>query len=229
MNIIKLENISKYYISRGHKIVALENISLDLPKNKMTAIVGASGSGKSTLINILAGLTRPTNGRYFFNDIEIQSNSSNALSKFRYDNIGIVVQNFALVDNMTAYQNITLPLKKAKDNSLVIKIAKQLGIENKLTCLPCELSGGECQRVALARAIIKHPKILLADEPTGSLDKENTNNIISILKSLKENTTIVIVTHNMDVAKQCDYIVTLSQGKLLDIIDTQNNRDDVLS
>lgn len=220
MDIIKLVNISKYYENGNSKIHALENINLTFKRNELVAIIGRSGCGKSTLINILAGLTTPTSGSCYFEGKELDFRRKDKLSKYRRKNIGMVVQNFALIGNMTVAQNIGLPItgKPSKSTRQQIKkLANDLGIAEKLDCYPYQLSGGECQRVAIARALIIQPKIILADEPTGALDNENAENIMALLKKLTDTTTVILVTHDMNIARQCDRIITLSYGSISNI------------
>lgn len=210
---IELINISKYY----KKTKALDSINFELKQGDYISIVGKSGAGKSTLLNILAGIDIPTEGEYLFEGKRI-SNKINQLSKFRAKNIGIIVQNFALINNINIFNNIALPLMYMNYDKLKIKqevneMAKSLDIEDKLYSYPNELSGGECQKVAIARAIIKKSKILLADEPTGALDFESKKIILDILNDLnKQSVSIIIVTHDLDVANQSNKIVTLDKG-----------------
>lgn len=214
---IELQDISKYYGCEENCVKALDHLSLSFKENETTAIIGKSGCGKSTLINILAGLTIPTSGKYYFNGNLIDFSKRNQLSKFRYENIGIVVQNFALIHNMTAYENIALPVRKRLSKGKLVDsietIADKLGISEKLDNFPYELSGGECQRVAIARALICKPKLILADEPTGALDIDNARNVLRILNSITE-ATVIIVTHDMEIAAQCERTVTLSYGHI---------------
>ncbi len=219
MDIIRLENICKHYRTESYETKSLDDINITFKPNEMTAVVGRSGCGKSTLINIIAGLTSPTSGKYFFEGDLIDTGNRSALSKFRRKNIGLVVQNFALIGDMTIYQNIELPFNNKIMGKLRKKyietMANELGIYEKLYLYPNQLSGGECQRAAIARCLIQNPKVILADEPTGALDHDNANNIISIFRNLSSTTTIILVTHDMSIAQQCDRIVTLSYGKII--------------
>lgn len=213
---IKLENITKTY----KRATALDKLNFNLKQGDYVSIIGKSGAGKSTLLNIIAGIDSPTEGDYYFEDKKITSNI-HKLTKFRAQNIGIIVQNFALINNMNIYNNIALPLVYMKYNKDEIKhgvreIAASLEIEDKLINYPNELSGGECQKVAIARAVIKRPKILLADEPTGSLDYESKKIILNILKNLnKQSISIIMVTHDLEVANQSNMIYTLENGVFL--------------
>lgn len=218
--LIELKEISKSYNKKRKRIVALDNINLKVDKNKFTCIIGKSGAGKSTLLNILATIDKQTCGEYIFNGKPVLGNV-NDLSLFRKENIGLVVQNFALINDMTIYNNIALPLiyddfEKDIINLEVQKVAKQLLIEDKLKQYPTELSGGECQRVAIARAMIKKPKLLLADEPTGSLDAENKEIVLNLLKELqKMSTTVILATHDSSIYNKADRVVVLEKGKLM--------------
>lgn len=210
---IELVNVSKKY----KKVVALHNINFKIVQGDFISIIGKSGAGKSTLLNILAGIDVPSNGKYLYNG-EVLPNDIHSLSKFRVDNIGIIVQNFALINSIKVYDNIALPLKyqkysKERIKNEVIEISKVIGIEDKLNSYPNKLSGGECQRVAIARAVVKKSKIILADEPTGSLDDENRDIILSILKDLNKNgVSIIIVTHDLEIAKQTHKKYTMENG-----------------
>lgn len=215
---IYLENISKTYGSkRGYKTDALKDITVEFERGMMHAIIGKSGCGKSTLLNILGGLTRPDSGEYYFDGKKLNTNMQ-AMSVFRRKHIGFIVQNFALINNRSCYDNIRLAINdNTKDEEKRIKrISKRLGIHDKLDMFPFEMSGGECQRTAIARALISAPDIILADEPTGSLDSNNSMNIISILREIvNDGTTVILVTHDMSVANKCDRIIEMSDGRLV--------------
>lgn len=219
MAIIKLINIGKKYGSGNATVRALKNINLDVEKGEMIAIMGKSGCGKSTLINILGGLTEPVEGEYYYNGELVHCDSPNWMSKFRQQHISYIVQNYALINNKTAKENIELPIlnKPKKEREKQIKnIAQMLEIGDKLHRYPFEMSGGECQRVAIARALINNPDIILADEPTGSLDTQNENIIISILKEIShKGTTVIIVTHDANVANKCDRTIYLKDGEII--------------
>jgi putative ABC transport system ATP-binding protein len=217
---IYLEKISKTYGSkRGYQTAALNDITVEFEQGMMHAIIGKSGCGKSTLLNILGGLTRPDSGEYYFNGERLNT-SMKAMSSFRRDHIGFIVQNFALINNRSCYENIELAIKnRSADKEKQIKrTAKRLGIYDKLDMFPFEMSGGECQRTAIARALISKPDIILADEPTGALDSNNSMNIINILREIvNSGTTVIIVTHDMTVANNCDKIYKMSDGRIINI------------
>lgn len=215
---IYLKNINKTYGSkRGYKTAALKDITISFEQGKMHAIIGKSGCGKSTLLNVLGGLTRPDSGEYYYNKKKLDTGMQ-AMSSFRKEHIGFIVQNFALINNRSCYDNIELAINdKTKDKERIIKrTAKRLGIYDKLDMFPFEMSGGECQRTAIARALVSAPDMILADEPTGALDSNNSMNIINILRKIaNEGTTVIMVTHDMTIANKCDIIYEMSDGQLI--------------
>lgn len=220
MTIIRLEKLNKIFGS-GDKIVqALKDICIDISKGELIAIVGSSGSGKSTLLNTLGLLDEPSSGEYYLNDINVAKLSFNEKAKLRNKHFGFVVQNFALIKDYKVRSNIEIPLEYAKIKKLerkirVEKICSIVGIEDKIDKYPNELSGGQCQRVAIARALINNPEIILADEPTGSLDSKTGQEIIDIFKKLnKEGKTVIIVTHDKKIAEQCNKIIYIEDGQI---------------
>jgi putative ABC transport system ATP-binding protein len=220
MSLIKLDNITKEYGQGDAKVVAINDISLTINKGEMIAIMGASGSGKSTLLNIIGCLDVITNGSYKLNNNEIGNFNNNKLARVRNKIFGFVVQYFALIDDYTVYQNISLPLEYSKvnrkeRNDKIIKTLNMLNIIEKRNKLPIQLSGGQNQRVAIARAIVNNPDIILADEPTGALDKNNGLEVLKLLKELNdEGKTVIIVTHDEKVAKVCKRLITIEDGKI---------------
>ncbi|MBP8017044.1 ABC transporter ATP-binding protein [Candidatus Gracilibacteria bacterium] len=216
---IELQNITKKYQMGRNSISVLNDINLTIKKGEMVSIMGKSGCGKSTLINIIGALTNMTSGRYFYNENEIIYKNRRKLAEFRFKEIGYIVQNFALINTKTAYENIEVPLYKQKSeevHKIIKKYSDLLSISDKLDHYPYELSGGECQRVAIARALVKNPKMLLADEPTGSLDSHNEKIIINYLRSIADQgTTVIIVTHDSAVANVSDRIINMKDGKIL--------------
>ncbi len=221
MSILELRNIEKDYGKGEAQVKALKNINLSIEKGEMIAIMGPSGSGKSTLLNILGFLDKPTSGEYIFNGENIKDLKENDLAKYRNKKIGFVVQNFALLDDYTVFQNINLPLDYAKIKkrdriSLITNIVKKVGLSDKINKLPTELSGGQNQRVAIARALINNPDIILADEPTGALDLNTGEEIMDIFQELnKEGKTIIIITHDKNIASKCERILNIKDGILL--------------
>ena len=208
---IKLEKVSKVY---ENSTVALSDISLQLPKKGMVAIIGTSGSGKSTLLNLLSDNDFATDGKITYLDKTYNEIGKDQLiSQFGY-----IYQDFKLIDNLTAYQNIMIghELKESNlDYDFVINIATELGIKDILDEKVYSLSGGQMQRVAIARAIVRNPKVIFADEPTGNLDNSNSVNVYNILRKLAKDKLVVIVTHDSKIATWADRVITLSDGQIV--------------
>ena len=218
-SIIKTEKLVKRYFLEGTYIEALRGINLIVEKGEMVALMGPSGSGKSTLLHILGGIDIPTEGKVFIKDQDIFSLSEKKLAKFRNMNIGFVFQFHYLLPEFTALENVMIPVQiynKKGAREKAEKILVRLGLKDRLNHKPSQMSGGEQQRVAIARAIVNDPSVLLADEPTGNLDTLNTQIVIELLKELnrKNNMTMVIATHDREVAEYCDRIIFLRDGKL---------------
>ena len=220
-NIISLKGICKTYGKGDGLVTALNPINLDIQKGEMVAIMGKSGSGKSTLLNLLAGLDVPDSGEYIYNGKEINTKNQNKMAKFRRNDVGFVVQHFALIDEYSVQQNIALPLRYGKLKGVSTKkrvkeIAERLEIADKLRKYPSQLSGGQAQRVAIARAIAHKPSLLLADEPTGALDEETGKSIMNLFKEInKEGTTVIVVTHDANVASFCQRTIRLHDGNII--------------
>ena len=220
-NIISLKGICKTYGKGDGLVTALNPINLDIQKGEMVAIMGKSGSGKSTLLNLLAGLDVPDSGEYIYNGKEINTKNQNKMAKFRRNDVGFVVQHFALIDEYSVQQNIALPLRYGKLKGVSTKkrvkeIAERLEISEKLKKYPSQLSGGQAQRVAIARAIAHKPSLLLADEPTGALDEETGKSIMNLFKEInKEGTTVIVVTHDANVASFCQRTIRLHDGNII--------------
>ena len=200
----------------------LKNISLKIYKGEFIAITGASGSGKSTLLNILSGLDSPSSGEIRYHGKTISSFSDNALSNFRNQTIGFIFQSYNLQPFLSVYDNIAIPaylknLKRAQIEPKVDSLLKIMGLEDRRDHQISELSGGQCQRVAIARALINDPSVIFADEPTGNLDSQNTENIISILRHINQNfhITIILVTHEASIANLADRLLTIKDGELI--------------
>lgn len=220
MEILKVENLRKEYGRDDNKVIALDGVNLKIDRGEFVAIVGPSGSGKSTLLHIIGGVDHPTSGKVYIEGGDISQYSSKELAFFRRRKVGLIYQFYNLIPNLTVKHNIELPLKLDKrivDKDLFIDLVTKLSIEKKLDRFPGELSGGQQQRVAIARSIIYRPSIILADEPTGNLDRKNSQEIIDILKffnkSLKQ--TIILITHDEDIALQTDRIITVVDGKIV--------------
>ncbi len=218
MEILRAENVSKVY--RGeHEVKALEQVNLSVEKGSLLAIVGDSGSGKSTLLHILGGVDRPTSGRVFVQGTDITELPESQMSVFRRRNIGIIYQFFNLIPNINVRKNICLPLlldQRVPDEDYYQEVIQTLGIADKQRRFPNELSGGEQQRVAIARSLISRPAVILADEPTGNLDRRNTNEIVSLFKLVNKSfkATMILITHNEKVALACEKVCTMVDGRL---------------
>ena len=215
--LIKTENLSKTYGKDESIVYALKNANVSFYEGEVVAIIGTSGSGKSTLLHLLGGLDTATNGKVFYNDIDILSLNDENLSSFRRKNIGFVFQFFNLIPELTAYENIILPNmidNRKIDEQYINNITNILNISNRLKHYPNQMSGGQQQRVAIARALANNPDILLCDEPTGNLDKKSSQEVINMLLLLRQNfnKTIIIVTHSIEIANQCDRTIQIYDG-----------------
>ena len=226
MEIICIENVYKAYGSEDTLVKALDNVSLSVNKGEFVAIVGSSGSGKSTLLHILGGVDSPDSGKIFIQGEDISQYTEDELALFRRRKVGLVYQFYNLIPNLSIEKNISLPLildkplifnKQKIDKDKLMNLAEKLGIKNKLNSFPHELSGGQQQRAAIARSLIYSPALLLADEPTGNLDRKNTDEIMSLLKYAHKtyNQTILMVTHDERLALSALRIVELSDGKIV--------------
>ncbi len=220
MEILKVENLTKIYGKDTTKVVALDDVSFSVEKGEFVAIVGASGSGKSTLLHIIGGVDRPTSGKVFIDGQDIFKFNDDKLAIFRRRQVGLIYQFYNLIPILNVEENITLPL--SLDNRIVDKetlnnMLKLLGLENRKKHLPNELSGGQQQRTSIGRALITNPTIILADEPTGNLDSKSSDEIVALLKkSNKElKQTIIMITHNMEIAKEADRIIKIEDGKIV--------------
>ena len=220
MEILRVENLVKTYGQGDNVVNAVDNISLSVNKGEFVALVGASGSGKSTLLHLLGGVDRPTSGEIYIDGNEINSMNNDSLAIFRRRQIGIVYQFYNLIPILTVEENISLPCDldgNRPDKERMNLILKSFGLFDRRNHLPNELSGGQQQRTSIARALINNPAILLADEPTGNLDSKSTEEIMSILKMSNRdfNQTIIMITHNLEIAKEADRIITIQDGKIV--------------
>lgn len=218
MSIVKTVNLTKTYDS-GVEVRALSDVNFELEKGALIAIIGDSGSGKSTLLHLLAGVDKPTSGEIYIQDMDITKLGKEELTIFRRRNIGVIYQFFNLIPNISVRKNILLPLlldNKREDKKYFDEIIRTLGIEEKLDRFPKQLSGGEQQRVAIARSLITRPAIILADEPTGNLDRKNSEEISSLFRLVNKRfkSTIIIITHDEKVANSCDRVYKMVDGKL---------------
>ena len=221
MEILKVENLKRVYGTGASKVVALDNVSFTVEKGEFVSIVGASGSGKSTLLHLIGGVDRPTSGKVFINDEDIYKLNNDDLAIFRRRQIGLIYQFYNLIPILNVIENISLPLEldgSKPDNNDLNDMLELLGLENRKSHLPSQLSGGEQQRVSIGRALITRPSLILADEPTGNLDSKASEEIVNLLKKTnkKYNQTIIMITHNLEIAKMTDRIITIEDGRIVD-------------
>lgn len=220
MSILQVINLKKYYGQSSNITKALDGVTLSIEKGEFISIVGTSGSGKSTLLNMMGGLDNPTSGKVIIKGKELSTMSDEQLTIFRRRNIGFIFQNYNLVPLLNVYENIILPIGldgETIDKDFINEIINMLSLEEKLYDMPSNLSGGQQQRVAIARALVTKPAIILADEPTGSLDSRTSSDVLSLLKvtSKKFNQTIVMITHNNEIAQLTDRIIRIEDGKIV--------------
>ena len=221
---MRLEHVYKNYNLGKKEIAVLKDINVEFKTNTFYAIMGRSGSGKTTLVNILGLLDNVTNGKYFLNDKDVTNVNSELKSKIISENIGFVFQSFYLNNNLSALENVMLPLyinknvKKSERKELAKGMLAKFNLGNRINHKPKELSGGEQQRVAIARALINNPKIIIADEPTGNLDSQSEKEVFDILKEIsKENKIVIVVSHNPIVKEYADCILEMEDGELNEI------------
>lgn len=218
MSVLKIENISKSFKKGDYTLHVLKDFCLEIQEGEQVAIVGPSGAGKSTLLHILGGLEKPDSGEIVFGDEQIYSKKKKELDQYRNETVGFVFQFHYLLQEFTALENVMMPaliggMSKNDAESKARALLEKVGLAERLTHYPVEMSGGEQQRTAIARALMNEPKLLLADEPTGSLDKHNTDEILNMFSMLKEDgITLVMITHDMAIADRCDRVVTLEKN-----------------
>ncbi len=220
MEVLKTSGLKKYYGTGEKQVRALDGVDLCVNQGEFVAIVGTSGSGKSTLLHMLGGLDRPTEGKVYVDDKDIFTLNNEALTIFRRRKIGFVFQAFNLVPVLNVYENIVLPIEldgNAVDEAYVKNIIDTLGLADKTDSMPSQLSGGQQQRVAIARALATKPAILLADEPTGNLDSQTSQDVLGLLKVTGQqfNQTIVMITHNEEIAQMADRIIRIEDGRIV--------------
>ena len=223
MEIVKVENLSKIYGKGDTKVVALDKVSFSVNEGEFVAIVGASGSGKSTLLHLIGGVDRPTSGKVFVGGKNIYDLNDEKLAIFRRREVGLIYQFYNLIPILNVEENITLPLSldnRDVDKDKLKDLLNLLGLESRKNHLPNELSGGQQQRTSIGRALITNPTIILADEPTGNLDSKSSDEIVALLKkSNKElKQTIIMITHNMEIAKVADRIIKIEDGKIVEVV-----------
>ncbi len=217
---IEVRDIWKVYEKKGVEINALRSITLEIKEREYISIMGPSGSGKTTLLNVIGSLDIPTKGEVLFEEKDLVKMNDTDISQFRRKNIGFVFQMYNLISDLTAWENVSLPLyyDGVKDKSVrkekAVEVLKKVGLKDRINHYPAELSGGEEQRVAIARALINHPKVILADEPTGNLDSKSSEGIMNLFEEIyeKENITLVVVTHERHIAERAEKIIHLLDG-----------------
>lgn len=219
MKILEVTNLCKTYGKGDTMVKALDNVSFSVEKGEFLAIIGPSGSGKSTLLHILGGVDVPTSGSVVINQTDISNLDETALAIFRRRQIGLIYQFYNLIPILTVQENLTLPLLldgRKPDKKQIDTLVKRLGLENRLDHLPNQLSGGQQQRVSIGRALVNNPALMLADEPTGNLDSENSKEIISLLRQFNKefNQTVIVITHDEKIANSADRVITIEDGKI---------------
>ena len=219
MSLIEFRGVSRIYKNGEHELRALDNVDLNIEQGKFVVILGPSGAGKSTLLNLIGGLDTPSEGEILVDGKNISKLDNDELADYRAETIGFVFQSYNLIPTLTVFENVSLVKEIAKDALSVKEMLKEVGLSDHLDNFPSELSGGEQQRVSIARALAKNPKILLCDEPTGALDSETGVSILKVLLKMARNynKTIIIVTHNQNIAKMADEVIRVKSGKIIDI------------
>lgn len=219
MEFLKIQNLCKVYGTGENKVAALDHVSLAIEEGKFTAIIGSSGSGKSTLLHAIAGVDVPTSGKIFLNGQDVYAQNREKLAIFRRRQVGLIYQFHNLIPTLNVVENITLPIlmdRRRVNEERLNDLLDLLGLRERRTHLPNQLSGGQQQRVAIGRALMNAPAVMLADEPTGSLDSRNGQEIIRLLKQSHEKyrQTLIVVTHDKNIALQADRIICISDGKV---------------
>ena len=218
--LVEIKDVCKIYNPGENEVRALDHVSLTIDEQEFVAIIGHSGSGKSTLMNMLGCLDVPTSGEYWLHGQDVSALSDDELSDIRNREIGFIFQGFNLIPNLTALENVELPLiyrgvSKSVREELSVEALKKVGLEHRMYHKPSEMSGGQQQRVAIARAIAQAPPVILADEPTGNLDSNSTKEIMDILKGLhKEGRTVILITHDNEIAAQAKRVIKIRDGKI---------------
>jgi putative ABC transport system ATP-binding protein len=220
MEFLKIENLCKVYGKGENQVTALDHVSLTIEKGDFTAIIGSSGSGKSTLLHAIAGVDVPTSGKVYLEGQDVYAQSNEKLAIFRRRQVGLIYQFHNLIPTLNVVENITLPIlmdKRKVNEERLNDLLELLGLQDRKAHLPNQLSGGQQQRVAIGRALMNAPAVMLADEPTGSLDSQNGHEIIKLLKesNKKYGQTLLLVTHDENIALQADRIITIADGKVV--------------
>lgn len=229
-SLIKLKDINKYYKVGKEKFHVLKSLNINIEEGDFVMIMGKSGSGKTTLLNVLALLDKFDDGSYFFNYENISNLNENQRSTFRNKHIGFIFQQFNLIETLNVYQNIELPLiydgmlNKSERENIIKEKLNEVGLLDKIKSMPLQLSGGQQQRIAIARSLVNNPKLIFADEPTGALDSETSNDIMNILKKLNnQGKTIIMVTHDADLIKYATKVIKLKDGILYEEANNECN------
>lgn len=230
--ILKIKSVEKYYGSKGNIVKAIDDISFDVREGEFIGVMGPSGSGKTTLLNTIATIDEVSSGHIYLDNQDLTEITPKNIAKFRRENLGFIFQDFNLLDTLTIHENIALALtinrtKKTEIDEKVLKVAKELGIEDLLSKYPYEVSGGQKQRTACARALVTNPKIILADEPTGALDSRSAQMLIEMISNMSKDlgATILMVTHDSFTASYCDRILFIKDGKIFtELIKGKNTR-----
>ncbi len=221
---IKLENVTKTYFSGEVETHAVKNVDLEIMNGEFIVLLGPSGSGKSTMLNIISGLDNPTSGKISIDNEIISDMNSKQLTKFRRDNLGFIFQQYNLLQTLSIGENVEVGREISKSPFTLEEILEQVGLSSQMNKYPFQLSGGEQQRVSIARAVVKNPKIMFCDEPTGALDEEMAKDILGILQKLNRTykTTVVLITHNSSIGAMADRIIKINSGKIVRIIVNKN-------
>lgn len=217
---IKLEKVTKIYSTGEVDTVALKEVDFEVNNGEVVVLLGPSGSGKSTLLNVCSGLDNPTSGMITIDGEVISDMNSKELTKFRRDNLGFIFQQYNLLQTLNVKENVEVGHAVSKDPFTVEEIIEQVGLTPNMSKYPFQLSGGEQQRVSIARAVVKKPKIMFCDEPTGALDEENAKEVLGVIQKLNEiyDTTVILITHNPSIGVMADRIVKLNSGEVVEVI-----------
>ncbi len=221
---IKLQNVTKIYSTGEVETTALKNVDLEITEGEFVVLLGPSGSGKSTMLNVCSGLDNPTSGIITIDQDVISSMNSKELTKFRRNNLGFIFQQYNLLQTLNVRENVEVGREVSLNPFTVEEIVEKVGLTQNIEKYPFQLSGGEQQRVSIARAVVKNPKIMFCDEPTGALDEENAKEILGVLQMLNREfqTTIILITHNPSIGVMANRIVKLNSGEIVDIIENKN-------
>ena len=224
MSIIEFKHVSREFQSGSDVVRALDDASFEIEKGRFTVILGPSGSGKSTTLNLLGGMDKATSGEIWVDGRDISKMSLAQLTRYRREDVGFVFQFYNLIPNLTAFENVDMAKKISKGQMDTAEALKAVGLEHRMKSFPSQLSGGELQRVSIARALAKKPRIILGDEPTGALDSETGVIVLSLLQkqSREKNNTVILVTHNADIAKCADKVIRMKNGKIREIINNDH-------